>query len=188
MWFDGRRHVDKVSQVVQASYNYAMRKMKYLIGDATKPLARGPLLIPHICNDIGAWGAGFVLAISKRWPEPEAAYRAWKQEHSDKIAGRFGLGNVQFVKCKGEVTLANMIAQHNVRPLEGKLPIRYDALEICLNKVADYAIENKMVIQMPRIGTGLAGGLWENIEPIIEKTLCAKDLEVNVFDLAPGMC
>ncbi len=167
------------------SYNPAMRKINYLIGDATKQLARGPLLIPHICNDLGAWGAGFVLAITKRWPEPEVAYRAWHKEHSDKVAGRFGLGNVQFVKCKGDVTIANMIAQHNVRPLEGKLPIRYDALEVCLNKVAEYAIANKQAIQMPRIGTGLAGGLWEKIEPIIQKTLCEKDIEVSVLDLTP---
>jgi hypothetical protein len=31
-------------------------------------------LICHICNDLGGWGKGFVLALSRRWegPEPRA--------------------------------------------------------------------------------------------------------------------
>jgi len=47
----------------------------YLIGDATKPDVAGNKIIAHICNDVGGWGKGFVLAISKSWPEPERKYR-----------------------------------------------------------------------------------------------------------------
>jgi hypothetical protein len=36
---------------------------------------------------------------------------------------------------------------------------------------------------MPRIGCGLAGGTWDKIEPIIERTLLAKGIEVVVYDL-----
>jgi O-acetyl-ADP-ribose deacetylase (regulator of RNase III) len=39
----------------------------YMTGDATAPVGEGQKLIVHVCNDIGAWGAGFVLALSKRW-------------------------------------------------------------------------------------------------------------------------
>jgi hypothetical protein len=35
---------------------------------------------------------------------------------------------------------------------------------------------------MPRIGCGLAGGKWEQIEPIIERTLLNKNVEVYVYD------
>jgi hypothetical protein len=35
---------------------------------------------------------------------------------------------------------------------------------------------------MPRIGCGLAGGTWEEVEPVVERT-CG-DLEVHVYDLA----
>lgn len=42
----------------------------YLTGDATAPGGTGTRIIAHVCNDIGHWGKGFVLAISKRWPEP----------------------------------------------------------------------------------------------------------------------
>lgn len=46
-------------------------EIKYLKGDATQPLVSGNKIIVHVCNDIGAWGKGFVLAISKRWAQPE---------------------------------------------------------------------------------------------------------------------
>ena len=35
---------------------------------------------------------------------------------------------------------------------------------------------------MPRIDCGLAGGRWDRIEPIIERTLCKNDIEVFVCD------
>ena len=35
---------------------------------------------------------------------------------------------------------------------------------------------------MPRIGCGLAGGKWEEIEPIIIRQLCEKDIAVYVYD------
>lgn len=52
-----------------------MTEITYLKGDATTPQARGNKIIAHVCNDLGGWGKGFVLAISKRWPEPAAKAR-----------------------------------------------------------------------------------------------------------------
>jgi hypothetical protein len=45
--------------------------LRIVRGDATSPQAKGPKLIAHIGNDLGGWGKGFVLAVSRRWPEPE---------------------------------------------------------------------------------------------------------------------
>ena len=42
-------------------------KIEYLKGDATSPVKEGNKIILHICNDIGGWGKGFVMAISKKW-------------------------------------------------------------------------------------------------------------------------
>lgn len=61
----------------------------YLKDDATCPQAKGNRVICHICNDIGGWGKGFVLVLSRRWPEPEAGYRSW---HTSGKAGGFMLG------------------------------------------------------------------------------------------------
>ncbi|XXU05921.1 hypothetical protein WMF40_38440 [Sorangium sp. So ce854] len=53
-----------------------MNVIDYRTGDATEPAGAGPRIICHVCNDIGGWGRGFVVALSKKWPEPEARYRA----------------------------------------------------------------------------------------------------------------
>ena len=57
-------------------------KINYLKGDATAPSVRGNKIIAHVCNDLGGWGKGFVLEISKRWEEPEIQYRAWHKNRS----------------------------------------------------------------------------------------------------------
>ena len=53
--------------------------LNFIIGDATQPVGEGTKIIVHVCNDIGGWGRGFVVALSKRWPEPERRYRAWSR-------------------------------------------------------------------------------------------------------------
>ncbi|HJZ91138.1 MAG TPA: hypothetical protein VKE40_09715 [Gemmataceae bacterium] len=49
-----------------------MSGITYQNGDATQPQALGVKMICHACNDIGARGKGFVLALSRRWEQPEA--------------------------------------------------------------------------------------------------------------------
>ena len=127
----------------------------YLKGDATLPQADGNKIIAHVCNDIGGWGKGFVLAISRRWPEPERAYRAW---YRDRASNDFALGAVQFVQVQADIWVANMIGQHGVRAGPEGLPIRYDAVSACLAWVAQEADALKASVHMPRIGCWLAGG------------------------------
>ena len=44
--------------------------IRYVVGDARSPDSAGNKVIVHVCNDIGGWGKGFVIALSKRWPKP----------------------------------------------------------------------------------------------------------------------
>jgi O-acetyl-ADP-ribose deacetylase (regulator of RNase III) len=160
-----------------------MLPIAYLEGDATRPQATGPMIICHVCNDAGGWGKGFVMAISKRWPEPEAAYRAWfaERDHND-----FRLGSVQLVEVEPEKWVANMIAQVGTRPQNGKPPIRYDALAACLAILSAHAVRLGASVHMPRIGCGLAGGKWDEIEPLVQKQLLPHGLPVFVYDFAPS--
>lgn len=151
-----------------------------MIGDATAPSAEGNKIICHVCNDIGAWGKGFVVAISSKWPQPEESFRAW---HRDKGQNDFELGAVQLVEVENSLWIANMIGQHGLKRQGGKPPIRYDAVESCLNKLCVLATEISASIHMPRIGCGLAGGTWDKIEPIIQRTLCNGGIAVFVYDL-----
>ncbi len=156
-----------------------MSEIIYIKGDATCPQAKGIKVICHICNDIGAWGKGFVLAISRRWKQPEAEYRAW---HTTGKKGGFELGAVQFVQADPYIWVANMIAQHGIKHGSSGPPIRYEALDQCLQKVANQASELGASVHLPRIGCGLAGGNWSKIEPIIQKHLCARGIAVTVYD------
>lgn len=142
----------------------------YIIGNALKPVKK-PAAILHVCNDIGGWGAGFVVAISQIDKRPEQAYRRWFAEgRSAGYPEPFTLGNIQSVPIKDGITIVNMIGQHGTAPQNGIPPIRYEALESCLSKVYS-KIKTGGTVHMPRIGAGLAGGDWEKIEGIIKKNM-----------------
>jgi hypothetical protein len=108
----------------------------YRKGDATAPEEAGPSVIVHVCNDAGKWGKGFVLAVSRRWSEPERTYRAAFAEPPFPQ-----LGDVQFVPVTPAITVANMIGQHGVRSAHDRAPppVRYPAIREGLQKVATFA-------------------------------------------------
>ena len=149
----------------------------YLKGDATAPSSKGMKIIAHVCNDIGGWGKGFVLAVSKRWKEPESQYRKWHREKDD-----FQLGEIRLVQVEPYVYVANMIAQKGIKAGSEGVPIRYEALEKCLISLSQKAIELNASVHMPRIGCGLAGGKWEEIEPLILDALVGNGVDVFVYD------
>lgn len=152
--------------------------IQYLRGDATKPCT-GNGIIAHVCNNAGGWGAGFVLAVSKRWKHPEESYRRWAREKFCPNSGAFELGHTQIVPVTPDIWVANMIAQDGYGHI-GRIPLQYDALEKCLGLVADEALDMKLSVHMPRIGCGLAGGTWDKVGPIVEKTL--EGVDVYVYD------
>ena len=158
--------------------------INYVTGDATRPaLAETEkAIIVHVVNDIGGWGKGFVVAVSRRWKPPETAYRNW-------AAGRdkqqpFKLGQVQFVQVEPNLWIANLLGQHGIgRQANGASPVRYEAIREGLQRVAVFAKSEKATVHMPRIGSGLAGGKWEIISKIIEEELVARDIPVTVYTL-----
>ncbi|MBZ6476447.1 macro domain-containing protein [Streptomyces griseocarneus] len=153
----------------------------YVHGDATRPQGEGPKVIAHVCNDTGGWGRGFVVALSRRWPQPEAAYRRWYKERS---GNDFALGAIQLVQAEPGLWVANMIGQHGIRTRgSDHVPIRYEAIDQALQHLADAALRLGASVHMPRIGAGLAGGRWEQIEPLIQTRLTSKGLAVTVYDL-----
>lgn len=159
-------------------------KIKYVTGDATDPQADGFKVIVHVCNNINAWGAGFVLSLSKKWKEPEMAYHQMK----DRV-----LGTIDLVLVEDDIAVCNMIGQEGTirrNVISNLPPVRYVAIEKGLQELAN--INNfrhpndKLSVHMPRIGSGLAGGNWNIIETIIEETLIKAGMSVTVYDL-PNM-
>lgn len=154
--------------------------LKIVKGNVTEPIDEGKKCIVHVCNNIGAWGSGVVVAISKRWPEPEKAYRQIAEHFPEEMV----LGSYQMVMVEDDITVVNMIAQHGIRTKKNRNdppPIRYDALRECLRKVAN-ELPTDISIHMPRIGCGRAGGTWDVVGPIVEEELVEKGFDVVVYD------
>lgn len=163
----------------------------YTTGDATDPQGEGQKIIAHICNDEGKWGSGFVVALSHRNRIAEHAYRTWYRTnlagfYTETSGGPFGLGQMQMVNFADNVWVANMIAQRGIRHSpSAPRAVDYDALRAALDKVAAYATRGLggASVHMPRIGCGLGGGTWDEIEPIIQNTLIPYGIPVTVYDL-----
>lgn len=154
----------------------------YLVGDATQPKAAGAKIVVHICNDLGKWGKGFVIAISKRWKSPEVIYKS-----SFSAEKKPALGDVQFIPVEIDIVVANIIGQEGVRShkdTKSPAPIRYAAVRQGLATIAQYALQHNASVHMPRIGCGLAGGKWEDVEQIISDELIAKKIATTVYDFA----
>lgn len=161
--------------------------IKYIPGDVTRPVKDGKeAFIVHCCNDIGGWGAGVVLAISARWPEPEAAYRRWAVlSDTQETHPPFQLGSIQVVPVEEGVNVVNLIGQHKTWPKDGVPPIRYEAIREGLRTLVDTHGNGDMTIHAPRLGAALAGGSWAVIEAILIEECVNRGVDVIVYDF-PG--
>lgn len=169
----------------------------YLRGDATLPLLTEPnknAIICHCCNNVNAWGAGFVIALNRRFGNvAEIDFHKMNQV----------LGNISVVKVFEEdgktVAVCNIIGQEGIYSHTSRTfkydpkvlgmnlvenvtpPVRYWAIEEGLRrlrkKIGD---RTDIAIHMPRMGCGLAGGEWSKIEMVIRRTI--NDLDVYVYD------
>lgn len=172
-------------------------EIQYVEGDATRPIGDDPAAILHICNDVGAWGAGFVLALNKRFGSgPMAYYQMWHRYDP----WSFKLGNIQPVLIASDPLLlvVNMIAQHRtgIAP-DGSIPLRYSALLQTLEKTVDWIVRNGLVlgVHMPRIGCGLAGGDWNVVSQLVEDAFFRypgrrwerDPIPVTVYDYVPAV-
>lgn len=159
--------------------------IQYVEGDATAPVGDGLKIIAHCCNDIGAWGAGFVMALSKRWERPEREYREWYRLRKKK-GEDLRLGSVQIVPVEDDITIANIIGQHGIRRArDGTPPIRYEALSRGFELLAKHILNHPELnasVHAPRIGCGLAGASWSQVEPLLDRHFVTKNIPVTVYD------
>lgn len=130
------------------------------------------VIIPHVCNNINLFGAGFAAAVSKEYPIVK--------ENFHLLGNKTKLGYVQYIvvakhKISGnEIIFANMIAQNKTINNVNQRPIHYEALVKCMIDVRNYMInftkttELPIEIHCPKFGSGLAGGNWNFITDLIE--------------------
>lgn len=156
--------------------------IRYVFGDATTcsgdPTLGGGHIIAHVCNDRGAWGAGFTRSLSTRYPWAETVYRTLKPADLE-------LGNIQITPVDPGVYVANMIAQDGLIGRDNRRPLNYAALGECLNKLGKFAQAGGYAIHMPRIGCGLAGGDWMYVEKLVYDALVRRAVITFVYDYNP---
>jgi hypothetical protein len=162
--------------------------LKIVEGDATDPQTtheKEVVIIPHVCNNLGGWGAGFVVALSKKWPEPEKVYREYIENNKAFPV----LGKVCYAKMSNFLVVANMIAQNGYQDaVVNPTPIKYKALVNAMAGVAafvDYIggqTKNPIVIHCPKFGSDLAGGDWNFILELIRELWLEVGIDVVVYE------
>jgi len=168
-------------------------KIEYVQGDLFDMIEPG-VVIPHVCNNKGKWGSGFVLPLAKKYPITRQEYIKWyKASYTDELVpdpppeviiegDSFDLGEIQLIKVEPYVYVCNMVAQ----TLGGKRPLYYNYLCKCMDELASVmercfspSLAN---ILCPQFGAGLAGGDWNIIEQLINDCWIRAELNVTVVE------
>lgn len=154
-----------------------MNKIEYVEADLFEYIKDidGPIIIPHVCNDKGGFGSGFVVPLAQNFPRVKEQYLAWKEGNAENY-DPFELGQVQFVYLSPTpLIVANMIAQ----TLGGIRPLYYNHLSTCIDKVARGALQYNARIIAPLFGSGLAGGDFNFIEQLAIDSWAKRDIQVT---------
>lgn len=160
-------------------------------GDATTPKSDYLVILPHVCNTLGKWGAGFTGALDNRFGfGPKDQYlcrlRMLHDNAETELLGHISIAQV----ASDKIRVINMIAQAGVKgdtPSKIMPPIRYWALASTMCKVAFYIESLKHAnhnckIHCPKFGSDLAGGKWEFIEILIQEIWIEAGIDVTVYE------
>jgi len=131
------------------------------------------IIVPHVCNNVDLFGAGFAAAVANHYPSVKQNYHL--------LGSKFlknNLGYVQFVEVKKiapfnhQLIFANMIAQNGTINKNNLRPLNYLALTKCMVNIRNYILNNfkdqPVQIKCPKFGCGLAGGNWLFIQDLIK--------------------
>lgn len=130
------------------------------------------IVIPHVCNNVGLFSAGFANDVSIYYPEVSMNF--------EMSSHQLKLGCVQYIKTienknrKTFLYFANMVAQNKTISKNNPRPLNYEALVKCMIDVREFIhtlsekTETRCQIHCPMFGSGLAGGNWVFIKDLIE--------------------
>lgn len=140
----------------------------YKKGDVTQATED---VIAHGVNCTGHFGSGVAGAIKRNHPYVRDQYLSLK-EHV--------LGTCQFVEYRDQVWV-NAHTQQD-KGYDGKQYADLTAIAYCLVEIDAYMRENNFnTIAMPKIGCGLGGLQWDEVEILVNGLL--EDHEVYIYEL-----
>ena len=159
------------------------------------------VILPHVVNSLGGWGAGFSGALSKHYPLTEDTYRYWFA--GTDIVGekdKFALGRSQVAYCLPNLRVVHMACQESYKAAYNRRPLNYEYLYQCMEAVRNLCVkENSTIvtrmnngwpvdgesveIHAPKFGSDLAGGDWRIIERMIEVVWVDNGIPVTIYYL-----
>jgi len=161
------------------------------------------IFILNGCNDINAWGAGFVLAVSDfclknhdGYVKSNVAKKQYHQWYAGNITSsfneqKFELGNILPVKVNNTYTIINMITQKGLfNNINNRIPT-VDVngnyyIEKCLYNVKEYFLKNNLfedsIILSPKVGSGLGRGNWNAIRKLYLEYLIKHNINTFIID------
>jgi len=144
------------------------------------------VVVPHVCNNINLFGAGFAAETARHYPIVKENYHLLGKSFLQN-----NLGYVQFVevlsdkKYEHKLVFANMIAQRGIiNKTSNPRPLNYLALVKSMVGVSQYISKNfdgDIQIHAPKFGCGLAGGNWKFVEELINDIW--SDKIVFIYDI-----
>lgn len=161
------------------TYSYRMIKNIDIFSSALDRINSGhngsTVIIPHVCNNVNVFSAGFAGDIAKKFPVVKDNFHV--------LGKTTKLGKVQNIlvaenKNYGHsLYISNMIAQNGIKNPNNHRPLNYGALAYCMNDIKNFVNklkssfrEDKLSVEIhaPKFGSGLAGGDWNFISLMIE--------------------
>lgn len=115
-------------------------------------------IVAHGVNCQRVMGSGVALAIRNRWPIVFEKY----------VYNPPVLGSAQFVEIDELLWVANCYTQTSYGRANGPYA-DVDSVRSSLDATFVFASKKQLPIFMPRIGCGLGGLKWTDVEPIIEQ-------------------
>lgn len=123
-------------------------------------------VIAHGCNCLGVMGSGVALAVKNKYPRAYKEYLGTLRQYKEVDISP--LGKCQLVFIEGDLVVANLFTQYSVATYPGEVVVDYQAIRSAFSYLKYYTYE---VINIPKIGAGLAGGDWNIIEQIINEEM-----------------
>lgn len=149
--------------------------IEYIKQDVTRV---GMGIVAHGVNCQHKMGSGVAKAIRDKWPQVYEAYM--KQPKGKAMLGSCALVRVD--EGRDDLFVANLYTQQFYGYGGGKYAST-QAIETSLSQCSNWADMYDLPIFMPKIGCGLGGLRWEDVEPIVEEINALYNNKIYVCDL-----
>jgi O-acetyl-ADP-ribose deacetylase (regulator of RNase III) len=128
-------------------------------------------IIVHGCNSLGVMGAGFAESVKAMYPAVFEKYRAHYLKHGLKLGEVVWARAIETEDKHPVLVFANAITQDRLARRGDKKVVSYDAIREAFVTIRKAAEKTGFPVHFPLIGCGLAGGVWQEVAPIIEESL-----------------